>query len=172
MSRSVDEWRAFYDASFPEAAGYAVRLTGGDRELAEDLVHDAYLAMVSAWQAGRVERLAPGWLIVAVRRRYLNWLRDRSRELRRVQRVASLDGRSMADESLSVDVVRLLAGVTPRSRVALVLRYVDALSVPEIAGAMGVSVRAAESLLARARRELRASAAAIGWTANDSEEIG
>ena len=41
-------------------------------------------------------------------------------------------------------------------RVALVLRYVDELSVPDVARELGRSVHATESLLVRARAALRA----------------
>ena len=37
----------------------------------------------------------------------------------------------------------------------VVLRYVDDLSVPDVAAALGLTVHAAESLLARARTRLR-----------------
>ncbi|MFN8589889.1 MAG: sigma-70 region 4 domain-containing protein [Thermomicrobiales bacterium] len=42
-------------------------------------------------------------------------------------------------------------------REALLLRYLDGLSVPEVAAALGRSVSAAESLLARARVTFRRS---------------
>jgi RNA polymerase sigma-70 factor (ECF subfamily) len=48
-----------------------------------------------------------------------------------------------------------LERLPPRTRAALVLRYVDDLPVGAVAAALGVSTRAAESLLARGRRQLR-----------------
>jgi DNA-directed RNA polymerase specialized sigma24 family protein len=53
-------WRGFYAQSFADVAAYALRLTGGRRASAEDLVHDAYLAMVRAWRDGRVDHLDTG----------------------------------------------------------------------------------------------------------------
>ena len=44
-----------------------------------------------------------------------------------------------------------LAAVPAAQRVALVLRHVDGLSVPEVATALGRSIEAVESLLARGR---------------------
>ena len=43
----------------------------------------------------------------------------------------------------------------PRQRVAVVLRHYEGLAYEEIAGAMGVSVRAVDALLSRARRALK-----------------
>ena len=45
--------------------------------------------------------------------------------------------------------ITALAFVPGDQRIALVLRHVDGLSVPEVAAALGRSVEAAESLLAR-----------------------
>ena len=47
-----------------------------------------------------------------------------------------------------------LGGVPATQRAALVLRYVDDCTVGQIAETLGRSVRATESLLARARRNL------------------
>ena len=51
--------------------------------------------------------------------------------------------------------VALLRGLPGDQRTALALRYVEDLAVAEVASAMGRSVRATESLLARARQALR-----------------
>ena len=50
-----------------------------------------------------------------------------------------------------------LAAVPSPQREALALRHLDGLSVPEVARALGRSVEATESLLARARRAFRRS---------------
>jgi RNA polymerase sigma-70 factor, ECF subfamily len=54
-------------------------------------------------------------------------------------------------------VAELLRELSSAHRLVLALRYVDDLSVEEIARAMGRSVHATESLLVRARRALASS---------------
>lgn len=49
----------------------------------------------------------------------------------------------------------MLKGLRPDQRTALALRYVEDLTVAEVALAMSRSVHATESLLVRARRALR-----------------
>jgi RNA polymerase sigma factor (sigma-70 family) len=49
----------------------------------------------------------------------------------------------------------MLDGLTDRERAAIILRYVDDLSVAEVADLMGDSLRATESLLQRAKRKVR-----------------
>jgi len=54
------------------------------------------------------------------------------------------------------DLAMLALAAIPRDqRLALVLRHVDELSVPEIAAALGRSIEAVESLLSRARAGFR-----------------
>lgn len=106
-------WRAFYMASFDDVSRYALRLTDGNRAAAEDLVHDAYLAMVRSWNDGSVDRLETGWLIVAVRHRFLNSIRGDRRRERRLRLVHSTD--VIDDPRLDV-VPELLSELPDRSR--------------------------------------------------------
>ena len=150
---AADAWRVFYAESFDSVASYALRLTGGDGPRAEDLVHDAFLAMVRAWRDGRVDRLETGWLIVVVRQRFLNTIRATTREQRRLRLIQG--GAATVDGEMNTPMIDLLAGLPDRERAALVLRYVDDLPVAAVADGLGLSVRAAESLLVRAKAHLR-----------------
>ena len=53
------------------------------------------------------------------------------------------------------EVLQWLQVVDPLHRVVLMARYVDGLTVPEIADSIGRSTTATHSLLARAREQLR-----------------
>ncbi|MCU1388890.1 MAG: putative polymerase sigma factor, sigma-70 family [Ilumatobacteraceae bacterium] len=151
-------WRVFYDRSFADVSAYALRLTGGHRATAEDLVHDAYLAMVRAWRDGRVDHLDTGWLIVVVRQRFLNSIRNGRREDRRLRLVhgspSSVEP-STEESSSDGSIAALLGGLSDRARAALVMRYVDDLPVAAVADGLGLTVRATESLLVRARGQIR-----------------
>jgi RNA polymerase sigma factor (sigma-70 family) len=70
---------------------------------------------------------------------------------------ARLDARSRDQR-----VQAALAGLPARQREALVLNYYQELSNVEAASLMGITVEALESLLARARRNLRAQLAEAG----------
>ena len=100
-------------ASFDDVSRYALRLTGGNRAAAEDLVHDAYLAMVRSRNGGSVDRLETGWLIVAVRHRFLNSIRGDRRRERRLRSVHSSD---VIDEPRLDVVPELLSELPDRSR--------------------------------------------------------
>lgn len=144
----------FYDDTVDEVFQAAVRLTATDRALAEDLVQDAYLRLVRAVGEGRVTHVSTGWIVTVLRRRYIDFLRSRGREHSRMTAAAE---RSRSEPYPPPDdaSTELLACLTPRERSALVLRYIEDLPVAEVAVAMNSTVRAAESLLQRAKSKVR-----------------
>lgn len=148
--RQRDRFLAFYDATFEEAYRYAGRLCGTDRAAAEDLVQDAYMAVLQQLRADGERELQIGYVITTIRNRFLDRVRRDQREERRLRLVAS--GPGAPEPAL---MPSQLASLPERDRAALVLRYVDDLPVPDVAASLGVSVHAAESLLARARARLR-----------------
>ena len=126
-------------------------LCGVDRSGAEDLVQDAYLAVLRRFRLDGDRVLTIEYVITTIRNRFLDHARAERREERRLRLVHSAD-------VVEPDVASLpsqLASLPERDRTALVLRYVDALPVPEVAAAMGLTVHATESLLVRARARLR-----------------
>lgn len=141
---------ACYDQSVAEVYRYAARLCGNDRAATDDLVQEVYLGLVRSARDGRLGDIGVGWLITSVRHRFLDRHRGEQRAERHLRLVAS-----PAPEPERVEVPGL-ADLPERERMALVLRYLDDLSVPEVADVMGLSVHATESLLARARRRMRA----------------
>ncbi len=140
-----------YRATFGEVYRYAAMLCGGHRSAAEDLVQDVYLAALDKARRGTLPQVSIGYLMLATRHRFLDRLRSERREERRLQLVAA-DPTSEPPTSV---VPARLADLPERERAALVLRYVDDLTVAQTATELGISPRAAESLLARATRRLR-----------------
>jgi RNA polymerase sigma-70 factor, ECF subfamily len=147
----------FYERTCAAVYRYASRLVGGDRARAEDLVQETYLTLVRQVRAGRSEPVDVGWAIATCRSRFLDQLRRGRQRDRTALRSFERDGDGAAPDSTATDA---LARLSDSQRAALVLRYVDDMPVAEVAAAMGRSVHATESLLARARESLRAQFAA------------
>src|SRR5262249_34282342 len=124
-----------------------------DRARTEDLVQDAYMGLLRQAKAGNISQAGIGWIFVAIRHRFLDIVRASEREERRLRLVWSRPDGDVPD-----DIPDPLLGVrlSDRERAALTLRYVDDLPVAEVAAALGSSVRATESLLARAKARVRA----------------
>ena len=144
----------WYDASIGAARRYAAQLCGSDGALAEDVVHDVYVSLLAKVRSDSLTEASVGLVTTAVRHRYFDVLRSAQANERRLRLVWSNSETSDAagDASGPDDPTE---GLPPRERAALVLRYVDGLSVPEVANELGLSVHATESLLMRAKSRAR-----------------
>jgi RNA polymerase sigma-70 factor (ECF subfamily) len=145
----------------PRLLALAVRLLGRRGE-AEEVAQEAF---VRAWkQAGRWQP-GPARFDTWLHRVALNLCYDRLRG--RHDETGLEEGQDVPDPApqpeqqldasqRSARVATALAALPVRQREALVLQYYQELSNTEAAEVMGISVEALESLLARARRTLRA----------------
>ena len=148
-----ERFALFYRAHLPDVYGYVLRLCAGDRAQAEDLTQDVWLALVEELRRGRTERADIRWLITVARSRYIDAARRERRRRSKLELIRR--ERSSDDEPTGSDVLDRLDQLQPLHRAVLVLRYVDGLSVPEVATAIGRNVTPTNSLLARARADLR-----------------
>ena len=92
-------------------------------------------------------------MITTVRRLHIDGLRATDREERRLRVVAA--PLSQPASTSSNNMLSMLDDLSDRERTAIILRYVDDLSVAEVADLMGDSLRDTESLLQRAKRKVR-----------------
>jgi RNA polymerase sigma-70 factor (ECF subfamily) len=134
---------------------YVFHRAGGQRELAEDTVQETFMRAVSDWQRKGPPEVPLAWLKTVAR----NLLISHYRKLR-PETVGALpdleDGSSDLEKTngivmLSCGLARLKEG---HARL-LEAFYFDEKSVREIASEMGLSERAVEGRLRRARLKLR-----------------
>lgn len=152
--------RELTDRLGPRCYSVAMRMLG-DRAEAEDVTQDA---MMRLW------KMAPDW--VAGQAQVSTWLYrvtlNLCVDLRRKKQPARLDsvpepedGAASAldriQDAARMDALQVALDQLPeRQRQAVVLRHIEELPNPEIAGIMGISVEAVESLTARGKRALAA----------------
>ena len=147
---------ALYDTALPEVYGYLVRRCGGVT-VAEDLTAETFLAAVAAVQKGSVPHLTVAWLIGVARHKLVDHWRRQARDERNLRAVADEPSdEDPWDAHLDAAVAHEVLGrLGAHHRSALTLRYLDGLSVREVAEHLGRTVHATEALLVRARMAFR-----------------
>ena len=148
---------ALYDRALPQVYGY-VRARVGSTSTAEDLTSETFLAAVAAINRGTVPDLTTAWLITVARNKLVDHWRREAREERSLTLVEHDDATSDEfDEKIErARAHEVLEELGAHHRAALTLRYLDGLSVPEVAQHLDRTVHATEALLVRARRAFRA----------------
>ena len=141
--------------------GYAFRLSRNPAS-ADDLVQDTWLNVwqkAASYKPGKVQLTT--WLHRIVHNKFVDEARKSRPTASENEFLAITDGhdleREYATQQTWSEVDALLSQLPHNQRAAIVLTHVQGFSNQETAEIMNSSVRAVESLLARARRALRAS---------------
>jgi RNA polymerase sigma-70 factor (ECF subfamily) len=147
----------FYDAALPHVYGYlAVRC--GPFSLVEDLTADTFLAAVDALARDDPPAVTMPWIIGVARHKLVDHWRRQERDERRLRALTDVQEPAVDPFDGELDVIRVrevLDLLGAHHRCALTLRYLDDLSVPEVAFFLARSVHATEALLVRARAAFR-----------------
>ena len=158
-SRSAARAEELYVAYARNVFAFCLRRLGA-REDAEDALQTTFLNAFRALERGVVPLSETAWLFAIAQNVCLTRRRSASRR-RRVE-LPSDAAESVAsperDGALLVDLGGALRGLPARQLVAIVLRDWRGLAYAEIADELGMSLSAAETLVHRARRSLRAAA--------------
>jgi RNA polymerase sigma factor (sigma-70 family) len=131
----------------------------GSREEAEDASQTTFLNAFRGLERGIVPQLERAWLFKIAERVCLTRVRSafRRRRVESPSDLVALQERVPSPEREAdqlIPLTRALASMPPQQRHALLLREWRGLSYSEIAGQLGVSQGAVETLLFRARRSL------------------
>jgi RNA polymerase sigma-70 factor, ECF subfamily len=148
-----------YDRALPVVYGYLVSRVG-DRATAEELTSEVFLAAVDATGRDAGPAIDTAWLVGVARHKLVDHWRRREREERKLTAVAALPDDHDDPWDARLDVLQARATLTqlgPANRLALTLRYLDGLSIPEMARELGRSRHATEALVVRARAAFRAA---------------
>jgi RNA polymerase sigma-70 factor (ECF subfamily) len=145
---------AIYAEALPQVYGYLV-LRCGSVTLAEDLTAEAFMAAVAATRQGDPPVVSVAWLIGVARHKLIDHWRRAAREQTGLAD-APTDSEDPWEAQLDTEAAHAaLRRLNGHQRAALTLRYLDGLSVPEVAGCLGRSLHATETLLMRAKGALR-----------------
>ena len=129
----------------------------GSPELAADLVSLTFEQAFTRVRQGRGDEVTSAWLFFVARRRLIDHWRRAERGAVATRRLEADHQRAPeVQSSLPYEVIDALRRIRSPHRRSLYLKYVLDLPTAAVADEMGVSYRAAESTLRRARVALRA----------------
>ena len=143
---------------------YVLARCGGDVALAEELTQQSFIAAVSHWRQFDGRSDPATWLCAIARNKLVDHARRGRREQHRQARLIGMAPGSDAEWRASEIRGRVewaLREMPADQRTALMLRYLDNLSVRDIGRLFGRSEKAAESLLTRAREHFRRAYGAL-----------
>jgi RNA polymerase sigma-70 factor (ECF subfamily) len=162
LAGNENAWRTWYDESFDELYRYVRWRCGGQKDWADEIVQDTWLVAVR-----RVRRFDPrkGSFLAWLRGVAANLLRNDLRKRRRLPKFQqSADGQiseigrgqwPLEDRPREEEVAAALDALSEREEAVLRAKYLEGLSVAQIASARGETPKAVESLLSRARQAFR-----------------
>ncbi|MEO8570615.1 MAG: RNA polymerase sigma factor [Chloroflexota bacterium] len=152
-----DAFRRWYNMAAPRIYAYLFSRTGS-AELAEELTQETFIEVVRNPRSfdGRSDPIP--WVIGIARHRLTRQFRrhkvevDRSRKLVREIEVSRDDGAPWRRFEERDRLASSMDALQAEQRTALMLRFVDGLSVKDVAKTIGRSEDATESLIRRARQ--------------------
>jgi RNA polymerase sigma-70 factor (sigma-E family) len=152
-------WAGGLEELYVRNAPTAIRLAyflSGDRQLAEDLVQEAFVRVAGRFRHLRVPDTFPAYLRRTIVNLYTSQLRRRRLERAYVARRGVDPAVSHPEDAAQRDELwRALQRLPKRQRAAVVLRYYEDMSEREAADVLGVSTGALNALVARATSTLR-----------------
>ena len=154
--------RHLSEALLPSVWRFVYFRVKGDRHLAEDIVSETVLALIKAVAVSDADVLCPSaWLRSVANHKIQDHYRAVARVQHLIDQAAAVTGTNepiqpaCEAEEQRVAVRKVMDDLPEPQRLALEWKYVDHMSVQEIAVRMALTDKAVESILYRARREFR-----------------
>lgn len=160
---SAPDLESVYEAESRHVLATLIRLLG-DFELAEDALHEAFVAAADQWPRAGIPRNPRSWLISAGRFQAIDAIRRRARYDASLQRLAresqaseelSADHEYIADDDLRLIFLCCHPALSLDAQVALTLREACGLTTEEIAQAFVVKPSTIAQRIVRAKAKIR-----------------
>jgi len=131
-----------------------------DPETAEDLVHDSFATALTHWRTNGIPENKAGWIYTVCKNKALDRFRREKRFVPlNTSKLESFEApfpeSATYDQSLRMLFACAHPDLSPKSQVAITLKYVVNLKVDAIANSLGMTTDGVEKLLFRARQKIR-----------------
>jgi RNA polymerase sigma-70 factor (ECF subfamily) len=149
-----------YNQSFEYVYSFVFARTAGNSELTEEIVQEAFVAAWVSLGSFSQKSSWRTWLCsIAKNKLWEHYRRELSKQKSGLTDDGSLDGhasgieleKTVIDNETRSDVLKVLKGMPPTYRYALIMKYMDGMRVKEIAKVLGRSAKAVDGILQRAR---------------------
>ncbi len=159
-SFSASDLASIYDETIAELYGFVSRRCDGQRALAEDITQETWLRAVRNWNRQGLPNNPIGWLTTVARNLILNQLRRKEGVsidlMPAAELLAAVDTNAIQDsDEVATIVSQALARIPPPEAQLLESFHYERRKMSELAATMGISERAVEGRLRRARERLR-----------------
>jgi RNA polymerase sigma-70 factor (ECF subfamily) len=145
MLSDPESFRAFYVEALPRVYSYVLHRCGGSPQVAEDLTQETFMAAVKEIRRRNAVGSPIAWILGIARHKLIDHYRAREREERKLEAIQCTAGPEdfvmWEGEQSRERALAALGAIPGPQRAALVLRYLDGLSVPDVARILGKSIR-------------------------------
>lgn len=152
----ADGFEHFYESVRPRLVRSLAVFCSGDLDAAADAADEALVRALERWSRVRAMDSPEAWTLTVGRNLLRRRFRRRTHERRLIEdrpTTETDDFSGQVDDAVTVwDAV---AGLSPRERETLALRYVMGLTEAEVADVLGAPAGTVSASLTRARRRLR-----------------
>jgi RNA polymerase sigma-70 factor, ECF subfamily len=175
MSGMSGQIAAIYREESGRVLARLIRVLGGDFQLAEEGLHDAFEAALTQWGEGGVPPEPRAWILRTARNKAIDRLRRRVRleeklaQIAREEEAIEVDPDPVGDDRLRLIFTCCNPALGVDAQVALTLRTLCGLSTEEIARAFLVPAPTMAQRLVRAKQKI--ALAGIPYRVPEAEEL-
>lgn len=149
-----EAWRNLFEWHFEPVYRYCVRLACGRQDVAEEIAQQVFVTAGRRINKYRAKKgMFRSWLLGIAKNRFMKLASKERRRKRYEARVSTESSKGTKGGSEEVFVYEALAKLPGRYRRVLEAKYLQGLTVNEIAENQGSTAKATESLLSRAREK-------------------
>jgi RNA polymerase sigma-70 factor (ECF subfamily) len=154
VGETAPSFEEFYGATFRRLFA-ALCLVTGNRHEAEEVAQDAYVRVFERWEHVRALDDSTGYLFRVSMNVFRSRYRRASLGLRRTFFLAPAPADDLAGVETHDEVVRLLMGLDPTQRAAVLLTAILDFSAEEAGQMLGLRASSVRSLTTRARARMK-----------------
>jgi RNA polymerase sigma-70 factor (ECF subfamily) len=149
-----------YDATIVELYGFVSRRCGAQRDLAEDVTQETWVRALRHWRTRGAPENPIGWLTTVARNLIVSHFRRHEGvsldAISADEVLGAVDANAVSDSDEIAALVRQALGRIPAAEATLLETFhFDRLKTSQIAQAQGLTERAVEGRLRRARERLK-----------------